>query len=300
MLERSLMDKRIRVTLNIPVLLLSYDWERYGKWDDPEKNKQDQTDSINGINAILKAHLDLNAPFTLFVLGKLLEVPKLGAIAEEITKKYCRDFVDFQQHTYSHIMIKTNVLRGEGASVENVKEDLLIGKRMIEELTGRESIGLGSAQSFYRGLLDEPERQKIIYDTGIRFIRSDGRGFGDTRPAPSHDDSGNYRCPYFYAKTPELLEIPAHGFSDNYLKGFSKEMPGQNWSIGWEIEEHLKFFKEAIENRSHFAPMMHEWSLARKDLQAEVVRALIGYAQDKGVEILTFNELYNRIIQTSK
>lgn len=289
---------RKRIQLNKPYLLLSYDWERYGKWEDEEKNIKDRKDSLNGINAIVKVHKEENAPLTLFILGKLLEVPILKNKAIEIIKEFPQSQLNIQQHTYSHIKIKDNILRGKGANIKVIEEDLKKAKKLIENITNKKNIGLGSAQSFYNGLINEGERQEIIYNVGIRFIRSDGRGPGDTRPAPSFDEEGFYRCPYFYNETPDLLEIPAHGYSDNYIKGFSKEKPDYEWSIEKEIEEHLTFFDYAIENKSHFAPLIHEWSVARSDKNAEVIRALIRYAKEKGVEITTYESLNNIIRKT--
>lgn len=285
-----------RIQLNKPYLLLSYDWERYGKWDDKKKNEQDRLDSIKGITSIIKVHKEENAPFTLFILGKLLEVSTLRQKAIEIIENVPSSILDIQQHTYSHLKIKDNLLRGKGANINEIRKDILRAKTLIEELTDQNNIGLGSAQSFYNGLLNEQERQKVIYDTGIRFIRSDGRGPGDKRPGPSYDEEGLYRCPYFYSETPDLLEIPAHGYSDNYLKGFSREKPDFQWSVEREIQEHLVFFDEAIENNSHFAPMIHEWSVARADKNAEVIRALIKYAKKRGVNIVTYKML-NDIIR---
>jgi len=289
------MKGKIRVNLKDPVLVMGYDWERYGKWDDDERNLKDQADSLNGIRAIVNAHEEYNAPLTLFVLGKLLEVPVLKQEAENIRDAHFPQLVDYQQHTYSHIMIKTNVLRGAGVDIDKIQEDLSAGKTVVEGLTGEEVVGFGSAQSFYQGLLGEVERQRAVCDVGIKFIRSDGRGPGDTRPAPGFDEDGYYRGPYFYEDTPALLEIPAHGYSDNYLKGLSKEKPEQVWSTEWEFEEHRKYFDVAIENKSHFAPLTHEWSLGRCDPSADVIHMLLAYAKQRDVEVVTYYDLFKRI-----
>jgi hypothetical protein len=146
------MQERLRARLNEPLLLMGYDWERYGKWDDDERNRRDREESRHGILAILRAHEDFNCPLTLFVLGKLLEISELSTLAEEINVKHGPGFVDFEQHTYSHIKIKANVLRGEAAPIDDVKRDLEKGKKAIEKLTGRRVLGLGTAHSFHRGL----------------------------------------------------------------------------------------------------------------------------------------------------
>lgn len=293
------MKTKQRVIVNEPLLLLGYDWERYGKSGVRERDERDRADSTRGIEAIIRVHEAANAPLTLFVLGRLAEVPGLREILQRVSQKYSREFLDIQQHTYSHLMIKTNALRGEGADLLDIRDDLSKATAAIQECTGIRVTGLGSAQSFYRGLQDEPERQRAVQACGIEFIRSDGRGPGDTRPAPSYDEEGLYRGPYFYAATPSLVEIPAHGYSDNYLKGYSKEKPSNEWNINWEIDQHLEFFCTAVEERSIYVPLNHEWSIARKDPGAEVIRALIDSANEMGVEVVTFLEL-NKRIRTGK
>jgi len=289
------MNKRFHVKLSAPVLVMGYDWERYGKWKDDEQNEKDRADSKAGILAIIKAHKEFQAPLTLFVLGKLLEVEGLRELAINIVKKNPIDFIDCEQHTYSHILLKNSQQRGKGERTDKIEKDIRMGKVLVEELTERPILGLGSAQSFYRGLLDVPEIQTTLFKCGIRFIRSDGRGPNDKRPAPSYDEDGNYRGPYFYPDTPGLLEIPAHGNSDNYLKGYSKEKPDKQWSIEWELENHLEFFRVAIEKRSHFAPLNYEWSIARSDPKAEVIRGLLSKAYDWGIQVINFRHLYDRV-----
>ena len=288
------------IELNEPVLLIGYDWEKYGKWGNESKNIQDRKNSEIGINAIIKAHIDFNAPLSLFVLGKILEVEPLRSIFINLSKKYDEDFLDIQQHTYSHSLIKDHVDRGEGVALDRLREEIIKPIKMIKELSGRNVIGLGSAQSFYLGLQGEPKRQNLLLDCGIKFIRSDARGPGDSRPAPSYDNNGFYRGPYFYNENGNLLEIPGHGFSDNYLKHLSKMKPSDNWSVEYELHQHLIFFKTAIKEKSVFAPLNHPWSIGMKDPNAEVIKGILSYAKRKGIRVSTFKTLYDQIIGLKK
>ena len=63
-----------------PYLVMGYDWERCGREGDlSHKIQNDRQLAQKGLRIISQAHQEYDAPFTLFVLGKMLERPELCA-----------------------------------------------------------------------------------------------------------------------------------------------------------------------------------------------------------------------------
>jgi len=284
------------LTLNRPFLVMGYDWERYGKHTDESRNEEDRRLAYEGILSILEAHDEYEAPLTIFILGKMLEIPMFREFARMISRKYSVDYLDLQQHTYSHICIRDHSDKGIGAEIDVMRNDIMRASSLIYEVTGRQCNGLASAHSFYRGLQGQKDRQRILIELGIEYLRSDARGPGDKRPAMVHDEMGKPRSPYFYDECGELLEIPGHGNSDNYLKHLSKMKPLKDWSINMELRDHISFFDIAIKESIPFAPLNHPWSIAMKDPETQVIRGLLKYARTRNVEILNYSHI-NRMFR---
>lgn len=293
-----MIDDKINLNLKYKACLcLGYDWERYGKSYDINKILYDQHLSFDGVSALIKTHEEFHAPLTLSVLGKILEEKLLLDLFVKITNKFDDDFVNITMHSYSHLLIKQHAFLGEPSPLGDIDTDLAKNRFLIEKYSNRSPIGFTAPQSFYRGLQDQPELLGVLAKNGIRFIRSDGRGKNESRPAPALDELSLPRTPYSYEKEgyPGLFELPAHGFSDNYLKELSREKPDIPWSVKSELNQHIRYFEKCIDLGIPFLPMFHPWSIATKDPNCMVIRGLLKHALENKIQVLTYRQLYEKI-----
>ncbi|MHA1367318.1 MAG: hypothetical protein ACTSP5_13030, partial [Candidatus Heimdallarchaeota archaeon] len=187
--------------------------------------------------------------------------------------------------------------RGKAITQEELETEITKTNTLIEKATSRKVSGMHSAYSFYQGMQGERERLQILWDCGIRFISSDGRGPGEKPPAPWKDQEGNFRQPYFYKNEgyPDLLEIPNQGYSDNYYRGLSKQSPVK-MSLEEEIQTRIKDLEFAIKNNLVFAPAMHPWVTGLTDKDGIVITSMLEFAERCDMKIVSAKELNNIVI----
>lgn len=280
------------IKVDKPILVLGYDWERYQKHPNNEKSKKE---SLKGLKAIINAHREYNKPLTIYVVGRMLELKETLTLFQDITRKYSNDFLDIQQHTYAHTLIKDHAFKGKGLSLDELKVDITKATNLIQKWSDKKVIGMHSAQSFYKGMQGEVKRLQILWECGIRFISSDGRGMGEKAPAPWKDENGNFRQPYFYRNEgyPELLEIPNQGYSDNYYKGLSKYSDIEPMTPEEELDAQTRNMEVALKHNLVFVPVQHPWSIAKKDPNTTVIKGMLSFAIEKGIEVMSAKQLYD-------
>ena len=137
-----------------PYLTMGYDWERCGRQGDPlHKIQSDQQLAQKGLRIICQAHQEYNAPFTLFVLGKMLEIPTLCAsLLEELESHHLRSIIDIQGHAYSHRPFKRSPHANNPLGSDEIRHELVTTRALIKEKLGYEIIGLRTPLGYYRGL----------------------------------------------------------------------------------------------------------------------------------------------------
>lgn len=275
-------------------MVLGYDWERYQK--DPT-NEGFRRSSLEGLKTIIQVHDEFQVPLTIYVVGRMLEYEEPRELLQSVTSMYTDDFLDIQQHTYSHTLIKDHAIRGKGISLKKLREEITKASRIIEETTGRKVTGMHSAQSFYQGMQGEKKRLRILWDCGIRFISSDGRGLGETSLAPWKDQEGNFRQPYFYKNEgcSKLLEIPNQGYSDNFYRGLSNQSQ-MKIILREEIEGQIEDMRIALENNLLFAPAMHLWVTGLTDIEGFVIKEMLEFAKENKITIVSAKQLYEKIM----
>jgi len=231
-------------------------------------------------------HDRLGAPATLFVVGQTLErwVPQFQAITAD-------PLFDIQQHTYSHQLLKTVYIEDgrsvrvmRGVSVEETRAEVRTTSALLAEHLGVQCIGLTGPWCYYRGLRDRPDILKVLWEEGIRFTRTDGRNEHDWHPV-SMDLQ-----PYWYDALgfPDVLEIPIHGWHDCVIR---------DEVLGWEnvdgyVDSVRPYIDRAAAEDIVFSLCQHDWSSIRADPQMQGTEALIRYAQNQGLRIMSYRAYY--------
>jgi peptidoglycan/xylan/chitin deacetylase (PgdA/CDA1 family) len=245
---------------------------------------------------LLELHRRYGIPATFFVLGTVLE--ERGATLRAL---FGDDLLfDIASHTYSHKLLKNNRLHGPGVSLEDLRDEIERGLRLVEKVFERPCAGVRSSYGFYGGLRGEGERLRVIRDSGARYLSSDLRGPGDSVPgglvqAYRYDEEG----------VPDLLELPGHGWHDNVLKGFYPG-PWLAWPpvLRWGIpdrapstpEEEFAVQRAWVERAmtlglDYFSPVYHPHSVYRMDPDCRVIELLMRHVRQRGMTPTTYGAL---------
>lgn len=234
-----------------------------------------------------RLHEQLNAPCTFFICGKTLEI---NSEKFKETKAQYGDLIDFQQHTYSHVLLKTVFQENEngktmfrGGTLEQIREEVKKTSELLKEHLNVDCIGLTGPYGYYRGLQDRPDILEIIYELGIRFTRTFARNEHDWQPLAFEVQPFWYDVQGF----PDMLECPVQGWQDCILRD----------SIGWDnLSSYLDALKKNLdyiaEHNLVWGYAQHDWSSIREDPEMSVTRAMIEYAKSIGVEIKSYSQFY--------
>lgn len=234
-------------------------------------------------------HKQLHAPCTFFVCGKTLE--NNIADFQRVRDRY--PLIDFQQHTYSHVLLKTVVMEREnnielyrGGTLEQIREEVEKTSNLLKKHLNVDCIGLTGPYGYYRGLSDRPDILEILYELGIRFTRTYARNEKDYQPVAFEIQPFWYK-PQGFA---DMLEFPVQGWQDVYLRG----------RYGWaNLEDYLEHIKRDIDYIAQhdltWCYVQHDHSSIREDPQMTMTRAIIEYALEKGVRLLSYKDYYEKI-----
>jgi peptidoglycan/xylan/chitin deacetylase (PgdA/CDA1 family) len=241
------------------------------------------------LDAAFALHTELNAPCTLFLLGKVVEQN-----AEQLEPFVGHPLFDLQQHTYSHKLFKTVCMEDDsgkvtvyrGASLAEVEEDVARGRDVMIRLLGVDPIGVCGPYNYYRGLSDRPDILEVLHRHGIRFLRTYGRNERDYQPTPFSVQ------PFWYAPQgfPDMLELPIQGYQDYYLR----------WMVGWDdihlyIQRLMRHVRAVAQRNLAWSYCQHDGS-NRGDPQMTIIRALIGEARNLGMDVLSHRQFYDRAL----
>ncbi|MBO1003967.1 polysaccharide deacetylase family protein [Pseudogracilibacillus auburnensis] len=265
----------------MPKFLIGYDVESY----------DDSTKAF--LQAASKVHRDLESEATIFIVGKTLE--KNASIAEEVLNL---GDLEFHQHTYSHVLLKTVVQENEegitifpSGSFDEVCEEIQKGQQVLKDILGVEGTGFTAPYNYYRGIGDRLDLLQVLRDNQIKFVRSAGRNERDWQPVPFEWQ------PYFYEAQGygEILECPIHGWQDCIARE----------KLGWEnVTEYIKMVKKDIDhacaNQLDFVYGSHDWSSIRHDPELEHIAELIMYAREKGMEVINYSQYYEQKLAEKK
>lgn len=236
------------------------------------------------LTAARRVHEDLNVPCTLFVVGRTLRhsADAFAALADH-------PLFDLQQHTETHLLLKTVYQENErgiqvfpGGSPDEVRADVGAAQRTFETILGFRPIGLTGPYNYYRGLCDRPDLVRIVYDEGIRFLRTWGRNERDWQPTP-------FFRPFSLAPLgfPDVWEFGIHGWQDCILRQ----------ELGWA--NHAAYFArlradidEVVAADGVFSYCQHDWSSIREDPELTLTRQILSYAIACGMRIVAYATYY--------
>ncbi|MBV7327161.1 polysaccharide deacetylase family protein [Chloroflexi bacterium TSY] len=231
-------------------------------------------------------HSRLNVPTTFFIVGQTLErcVPHFQAIRDD-------PLIDLQQHTYSHQLLKT-VYMDDGKSIrvvrgvtpDETRDEVRKTNHLLKQHLDADCIGLTGPWCYYRGLRDRPDLLQILHEEGIRLTRTDGRNERDWHPVDMDLQ------PYWYDALgfPDMLEVPIHGWHDCVIR---------DEVLGWEdldgyVESVKPYIDRAANEDKVFSHCQHDWSSTRADPEMRTTEAILSYAQEKGVRLMTYLDFY--------
>lgn len=239
------------------------------------------------LQKVRQIHNDLNVPYTLFVVGETLEknISEFQRIAQDKQ-------IDIQQHTYSHLLLKTVVMESKnkveifkGGTLEQIREEVGKTNELLKKYLGVKCMGLTAPYGYYRGLSDRPDILQILHDLGIRFTRTYARNEKDYQPVSFEIQPFWYEVQGF----PYILEFPIQGWQDLYLRR----------ELGWKNKEgYLEEVKKSIEYIKErdldWCYVQHDHSSIKEDPNMEMTRNFIQYALDKGVTFTSYKNYYNK------
>lgn len=267
--------------MNDPILVMGYDVERY-------MTPEDRKGSLQGVKKIIALHRAYNAPFTFFILGKLLEHDDYVA---ELKKELASagNLADIQQHTYSHPLIKKNerYMREKNRkpiSISEIDTEIKKANQLIKEKLGIKVFGLKTPIGFYHGLQGEPAVLEVLKKNGMRYVSSDLVGKGDHPPALLEDD-GKLRQHYVYENG--LVEVPTHGWHDTHILL-------KNISPYKDVTEACAYYrKELVKAYSRgmmYAPNLHPFIYSDKDHdpKASIVETFLSFAKAHKIPVMSY------------
>ncbi len=267
------------------VYVAAYDLER-----DPEE-------SIPAAQAVTAVHRRHQVPATFFIVARLLEQEP-----DEYRRILDDDLFDLQCHSYSHRRLRTT---DEGERISDEELDTEIGRaiEIVAETFGREVTGFTTPGGFTDGLKGEALVLSKLHEAGIRFVRSDARGPQQTIPAPMTQ-------PYTYAEDgfPDLWELPAQGWHDNVLKGYSRALPYWPPILPWGLparapttpEEEFEVWRPmldyaACEKLTMVMPTLHPWSIHRFHPEARTLDLIFAHLKSIEMPVVTCRQLHEQL-----
>lgn len=244
------------------------------------------------INAIVDLHVELQVPATFFIVGKTI---KMGHDTLKKLREY-PDLFDLQQHTYSHLPLKsvnpdngsaainndTNVV---GGSLEQIGKEVRRTSELLRRYLDVDCTGIRGPFGYYQGLIDRPDILSVLAENGIEFTSTYLRTKGDGFPLPMSVQ------PFDYGKQgwPGLVEIPSQDWIDcqwRVLYGWARTRAFASHLIG--------VAREISASELVWGTCFHDWSVITMDPELTVMRALFTAARDLGVDIMTYKD-YHRL-----
>ncbi len=259
---------------------------------------------VDAARAVAGIHRRFELPATFFVVGRCLEEH-----GPELRKILGQPLFDLQSHTLSHALLGDSKVHGSGVDSGVARREIAEGVRLVREVLGAPCEGLRSPCGFFGGLKGLPHVLEACAEAGLKYVSSDARGPGDSLPAPLKE-------PYTYAEDghPDLWELPVHGWHDNVLKGFARDIPfitypfGEEWHVPKsfpktpreQADQHLLWIDKAQCAGLPFVSIaFHPWSVFRYDTELREHEFIFEGLQERGIDVVTATEAWRELAGTS-
>lgn len=255
-------------------LLIGYDVEETS----PEVNK-------NFLEKITEIHSSLNAPCTLFITGQALE--SNVRLFQKVKKK--SNIFDFQQHTYSHLPLKTTPYTNrygetrvaKGGSLEKIQQEVSRTNQLLKEILNIGCIGLTAPYAYYQGLCDRRDILEVLYELGIRFTRTYGRNIDGSVPL-----SLNVQ-PFWYKEQGfgQILEFPITGWRGEYYTGYLENLKS---NLDYVLKHNLVW-----------CFLQHNYSheqFAIKDPDLKIIEEILTCAVQKKITVCSYKQYYQKAL----
>ncbi|RPJ39848.1 MAG: hypothetical protein EHM21_15290 [Chloroflexi bacterium] len=261
-------------------------------------------DCLRACRKIRAVHERFEIPATFFIVGAMLE--KEGPAYRSVLGD-CELF-EIASHTYSHQMLRDHPFCGPAPAQAERQREIRLGKQRVEETFGRPCVGLRPGCGFANGLRGDTWLQDEIHAAGFGYVSS--RLWG-----PEYSLPALLEAPYSYAAegSPELWEMPGHGWHENVLKAHNLTTsiqrllawpmpdpdlvpPGPLRSAGEEFELNRRFIDKAVKmDLPYISLVWHPWSLAKFDPPMRMLELTFQYVRDRGLEPTTYQAEWERM-----
>jgi len=254
-------------------LLIGYDVESMGK---PEVVREFLTKA----EEVHREH-----PCTFFLVGQVIEEN-----ARELERLAGNPSFDFQQHTYSHKLLKTVCMERDGEITvypgmpfAEIEDEVGRTCELLMRHFGKECLGITGPWAYYRGLSDRPDILEVLHRLGIRFTRTWGRDEHDFQPVAFEVQPFRY-APQGFG---DMLEVPIHGWQDVYWRDIN----------GWEnVEGYAEYLLECLDYAAGrglvWSHGTHDWSSVRNDPEMSLIRTILSAADRRNVAIKSYSQYY--------
>lgn len=258
---------------------------------------------LEACRKIVEVHKHYQMPATFFIVGKRLEENPDGY------RKLLDDpLFEIASHTYSHKKFRDNPFCHPASSLDVIRDELIKGKAIIENVFERSCIGIRPACGYDNAMKGAPELLELIREAGFKYVSSLLWGSDYSMPVPLNQ-------PFSYESDgyPDLWEIPAHGWHENLLKNNNKMGPKRLTLWPPEIpeaipekfvstpEEEFKvnkiFIDKAHSTEKMFVSLIwHPWSLHAFDPEMKMLELTFKYVRRKCLNACTYADLYKSLL----
>ncbi len=263
------------------IVLFGYDVER--------QNEGGSEETRLFLRVAPALHRELQARCTFFVCGRTLEgnLDHLKRVKDEYG-----DLIDFGQHTYSHVLLKTVCQVNEqgttvfrGGTLEQIEEEVARTNALLERHLGVECRALTGPYGYYRGLCDRPDLLEIVHRHGIRILRTYARNEHDWQPVAMTVQPFWYQAQGYG----DVLECPVQGWQDCILRD----------NIGWAnhqsyMEAVRPQLAQVAEQDLVWGYAQHDWSSVREDPEMSLTRSVLECALGLGLSFESYYQFHER------